>query len=518
MDPNEEVCTSAPPYEEDLVAAIRQFRYDSLSGTQEKVIRANIEGRHTLAIMPTGGGKSACYQIPGVVTQERTLVISPLIALQEDQIAGLRELGIMAFALHSGMDEAKKQAVHYYFKYGPKDEASFLYLSPELLMTEMFHERFDSAGFYRLAVDEAHCVSTWGNSFRPDYQRIRVAAQRLDIPHCSAYTATVDPRIEKDIEKRIPLDSNFLRVAADPMRPNLKISITNPAQGLRPGQRGKGVRRLNALLDLLVVPEFMGTTIVYFSSRGGAVDAYFSYRDMSSAFGRKFHTPYLFHRMLPHEAKQEALKGFRKDIQPIIFATSAFGMGINRADVRQIIHHDTPISLIDYAQQIGRGGRDGLPALCTTFHDKELFLTREEAKVDKRIPKFEFVERTHTNLLKVLRNIKPENRSKYNVQSFIKRLQILLEKSGDMTQATMDKILQKTMTSLAILQNIGVIEETNTGLKVHRIVHGSGQHLKLLEKTEMQKRMEVREKQRLAEFFGNPDADQALLWELLQKE
>lgn len=511
----------SPPHisvEQKLQQTVEQFTFRSLSQEQDTLIRASIDGQDVLGILPTGGGKSACFQIPGIIMRQKTLVISPLIALQEDQVSALRKIGVKAFALHSNMDESRKQAVHFYFRNAPRDEPSFLYLSPELLMTEMFHERFDVVNFERLAVDEAHCVSTWGNSFRPDYQRIKLATMRLSIKQCSAYTATVDPRIEADIKKRIPLRPGFLRVAADPMRPNLNLRTQNPLKGMRAYQKGRGMKKFECLLSSLRVPEYEGPSIVYFSSRDEAFNVYDRFKCMSEVVNKKTHSFYLFHANLPYEDKQEALKGFRDDDDPLVFATSAFGMGINRADVRQIIHYSTPITLIDYAQQIGRGGRDGLPALCTTFHDPYTYFDREVDRAEFLTPKYDFVEKTLLKLQKIVASMPVAKRKKYNLQTFIRKTQIFLEQKGEMEQYLIDRYIERIMISVAILQNAGCIREGMNGIEVSDIVPNSPRHLKLIEKTEMQRRMQVREKQRVDEFFKTPEIDQRKLWDILRQD
>lgn len=512
IEPQETVGATA----DTLGDCLNLFNYDRLSPEQDTIIRAAIARHDVLGVLPTGGGKSACFQIPGIVTRDRTLVVSPLIALQEDQIAALRKLGIKAFALHSNMDESRKQAVHYYFKSAPRDEPSFLYLSPELLMTEMFHSRFDSVGFSRIAVDEAHCVSTWGNSFRPDYQRIRVATMRLNISHCSAFTATVDPRIEADIRKRTPLRKGYLRVASDPMRPNLELQLKNPVGHIRSGAKGRRWIKFQALIDTLGASGYAGPSIVYFSSRDEALYVYDRYATMGGTGWRG--TPYLFHSTLPYDDKRDALTGFRKDERPIVFATSAFGMGINRSDVRQIIHYSTPITLIDYAQQIGRGGRDGLPALCTAFHDRYEYESRLSERIQFLTPDYDFVERVHERLYKQLEKLSPAKRRGFNVQSFARRVQAMIERDDTVPEYQARRYLDKMNVSLAILQRVGYIHEGEKGLTLHAIEHGSPRHLALIEKTEMYRRMQERESARIAEFFSENELDQRKLWEILKRK
>src|SRR5262249_2637206 len=159
-----------------------------------QIIEAILEGKDVLGVLPTGYGKSACYQIPGLVKNDITLVISPLIALQEDQIAKLRAKGIHAYAIHSNMPQAKRNAARLAVKM-LKNQPRFLYLSPEMLLNREFHAAFNNVEFGRLAIDEAHCVSTWGDSFGPDYQRIQPAVEQMHVKSICAFTATVDPKI-----------------------------------------------------------------------------------------------------------------------------------------------------------------------------------------------------------------------------------------------------------------------------------------------------------------------------------
>ena len=499
-----------------LQDVLQLFGYTNLKPEQSTVIEAIIAGEDVLAVLPTGYGKSACFQIPGVVTRSRTLVVSPLIALMENQVRQLRKLGIKAFCLHSDLTEARKLAVYYYFAHLPPGEPCFLYLSPEQLLTDVFHQRFDGV-FDRLAVDEAHCVSTWGDAFRPDYQRIRVAVQRLRIRQCAAFTATVDPKIERDIRKKIPLRPGFVRVEMDPFRANLRLEVVSPALYDDPACV-VGSKKLARLLRLLDRTEYIGPTIVYCSTREGSASLWSRMRKRYAwkTLNPHGYTTYLFHAGLPYEDKDLALEGFMNDDRPIIFATSAFGMGIDRPDVRQVIHYSAPTTLIDYAQQVGRAGRDGLSSLCTMFHLQDDILERRAVRQRWNVPTYDFVEGVHRRMRAVLSKFPQQQRRRYNIHTFTNIMRRLVE-ANDRIRSK-DAYLTRVKAAIGMLQRVGVILEDGDGLAVFDIIPGSQTHLRLLEMTQMEERKLERESDRLVRFFDSPNPNQRLLWDILRTD
>jgi RecQ family ATP-dependent DNA helicase len=496
-----------------LAEALKLFGFEELKPEQEPLITASIAGKHVVGILPTGMGKSACYIIPGLVTGEKTIVISPLIALQEDQVQMLRKRGVHAYAMHSNMDEVRKAVARMFFKRSPKGEPAFLYISPEMFLSETFWSQMSGVHFDRIAVDEAHCVSTWGNSFRPDYLRIRAGAERMKITHCSAFTATTDEKIERDIVARLPLNADYVKIEASPMRPNLLLNIEDRSAGMKLKTVG-GRSKLNRLGELLLIPEFAGPTIVYCSSRTGSATLYESLR--KGAFCRQHgYTPYLFHAEVGYVDKTEALRGFQNDEKPLVVATSAFGLGIDRADVRQIVHYNIPHTLIDYAQQIGRAGRDNKPSLCTAFHAGSDYLDSSVLRINRDMPSVDFLIRTLENIHKSFQR-SVAKKKRFRLKSYTVRVRELIENSE--TVDMKDAYMTRFMTTISLLEKVGLIEHRENGEVVRLAPYGSIKFDRLLEETKMHERMLIREKQRLADFFGAEEPKQELLWEIIRRK
>ncbi|WP_067522316.1 DNA helicase RecQ [Endozoicomonas ascidiicola] len=315
------------------------FGYPSFRGFQQDVIAEVVAGRDALVLMPTGGGKSLCYQIPALIRGGTAVVVSPLIALMEDQINSLRELGIRADCLHSGMSPEDRQQVERELLMGDLD---LLYVAPERLLTESMLRLLDQMQVALFAIDEAHCVSQWGHDFRPEYLQLHHLQERFPAVPRIALTATADKRTRQEIRARLGLQS--ARVFIDSFnRPNIFYRISQKKQGKQ------------QLLKFLEKEHPEDSGIVYCLSRKKVEQT----AEWLSQAGRKA-IPY--HAGLPPEQRKANQHRFIAEEGIIVVATIAFGMGIDKPDVRFVAHLDLPKSIEAYYQETGRGGRDGLPA------------------------------------------------------------------------------------------------------------------------------------------------------------
>lgn len=316
----------------------RVFGFPAFRGLQQEVIDHVVAGGDALVLMPTGGGKSVCYQVPALCRPGTAIVVSPLIALMDDQVAALRQLGVAAGALHSELEPDEQRRVGRELDAGRLD---LLYVSPERLRSSGTLERLQRRGIALIAIDEAHCVSQWGHEFRPEYRTLASLAESFPGVPRLALTATADPRTRDDILASLAMrDASVF--AASFHRPNLHIACA-PKLG-----------ETAQLLALLAHhPDAAG--IVYCGSRAKTE------RVTASLKGKGIQA-IAFHAGLPPEEKRAGLTRFRSGEAVVIVATIAFGMGIDRPDVRFVVHLDMPDSPEAYYQQIGRAGRDGDPS------------------------------------------------------------------------------------------------------------------------------------------------------------
>jgi len=315
------------------------FGYSEFRGRQQEIIDHAIAGGHSLVLMPTGAGKSLCYQIPSMVLPGTGLVVSPLIALMQDQVSALRQAGVRAACLNSSLPFDEIRRVERRLVRG---ELDLLYMAPERLLQPFTLELLDRCELSLLAIDEAHCISRWGHDFRPEYLQLATLRERWPALPVLACTATADERTRKEIVGKLSIEKGRIFITGFD-RPNIRYRVTSKAN------------EKQQLLDFLDAEHEGEAGIVYCLSRKRTEQ----FADFLSENGRRA-LPY--HAGLPAQIRQSNQDRFLNEDDVIIVATIAFGMGIDKPDVRFVAHMDLPKSIEAYYQETGRAGRDGLPA------------------------------------------------------------------------------------------------------------------------------------------------------------
>lgn len=340
---------------------IKYWGFDSFRPVQEEVIKSVLSGRDTLAILPTGGGKSLCFQVPSLMREGLCLVVSPLIALMNDQVFNLKKRGISALAVHSGQ---KYHEVKRHLEIATKGDSHFLYVSPERLETSLFLEYLPYLKINLIAVDEAHCISQWGYDFRPAY--LRIAALRKHLPDTSvvALTASATRRVQKDICDKLEFAKDHRVFTQTYDRKNLSYSVFTP-----PAKENKIAE---------IFQKVPGSGIAYCRSRKRT-------RELSQLLGQDRMTTDFYHAGLPAAERTKKQVNWIQNQTRVICCTNAFGMGIDKPDVRTVVHYDLPEALEYYYQEAGRAGRDGQKAYAVLlYHPGEIRELRE--RVALRFP------------------------------------------------------------------------------------------------------------------------------------
>ena len=336
---------TTPSQNSEILDTLRRYwGYNELRPLQEQAIRAELEHRDSLVVMPTGGGKSLCYQIPAAVAKRTDIVISPLISLMKDQVDGLRECGYPAGALYSGMVSHAMHDTEAQFLAG---RYQLLFVAPERLLTPHFLQLAEKIKIHSFAIDEAHCISHWGHDFRPEYRRLAELKKHFPKASLHAYTATATERVRLDIAQQLKLRNPELLVGTFD-RPNLVYRI---------------VPRVDARAQVLEILKRHRNqaAIVYCISRNDteAMAKFLQANDIRAAF---------YHAGMEPDQRRRTQEEFASEALDVVAATVAFGMGIDRSDVRCVIHAAMPKSIEHYQQETGRAGRDGLEAECVLLY------------------------------------------------------------------------------------------------------------------------------------------------------
>ncbi len=342
-----------------LEALNKYFNFTEFRPSQEEIIRAVLSGENVLAVLPTGAGKSLCYQLPSLITDGFSIVVSPLIALMKDQVDALNKNGVVAAFINSTMDFREAEDVLQKIAYG---SIKLLYVAPERLENMIFAERIKNLKPAYVFIDEAHCISEWGHNFRPSYTKIKDFIKFIGVKKISAFTATATPEVEKDIIKQLELkDAKVFVRGFERENLNLNVIIT--------------AHKLEKCMEL--IRNYKTPAIIYTSSRKSAeeVSQYLVMNRINCGY---------YHAGMRAEIRKKIQENFLDDTLAVIAATNAFGMGIDKKDIRLVIHYNIPGSIENYYQEIGRAGRDG--------KESNIFLLYNEPDVD--IQKF-FIENSY---------------------------------------------------------------------------------------------------------------------------
>jgi ATP-dependent DNA helicase RecQ len=375
--------------------------YSSFRPLQKEIIESVLSGKDTLALLPTGGGKSICYQVPALAMDGMCIVVSPLIALMKDQVQALHQKGIEAAAIYTGMPFPQVKDI---LQLAVNEKLKFLYVSPERLTTSLFLEYLPGMHVQLIAVDEAHCISQWGYDFRPAYLKIAELRDELPKVPVLAVTASATPKVQEDICNKLKFSNHHIYKGSF-LRPNLSFSVF------------KVESRITKILQIL--HNVQGTAIVYCKSRRMT-------QEVAQLLQLQHISADFYHAGLSNDERSAKQEAWLQNKTRVIVCTNAFGMGIDKPDVRVVIHHDMPDCLENYYQEAGRGGRDGKKAYAVLLYE-EKDIRELEGMVDVRFPSIEQVKHVYqclVNYLQVPEGSGEQEWMEFDITDFVKKFQL----------------------------------------------------------------------------------------------